>query len=363
MENNKLYRVLVVGPSGAGKSQFCNFVQNDINNSINKVSFSLNSCTQDPKSNTFERKGSHYDFIDTAGNGDNPDIDEKNFKKLVDYLKSVKQIDYILLLLSFGERLTNNTKEYIKKLGNIFTPMKFYNHLSIIFTKCPEISKEISKKNAKKYKISKEEITETLKKTFDVKNTLIDKSPEVYFIDTEFDEDTNLFNEESQQVLDEVILDQLKLKADIYKSINTSNIDIKGENVKLMIKKEQEEINVFKDKIKEINLKKGKEEEVEKKGENENLINEIKSKNENFIKRQEEINNKINKYGIYVDKLDGIETNTKSNLAFIITEVAGGVLTFGGLLLTAILPEVGPIISLAGLGMMTGGGLKKIQEP
>ena len=42
MENNKLYRVLVVGPSGAGKSQFCNFVQNDINNSINKVSFSLN---------------------------------------------------------------------------------------------------------------------------------------------------------------------------------------------------------------------------------------------------------------------------------------------------------------------------------
>jgi predicted GNAT family acetyltransferase len=165
-----------------------------------------------------------------------------------------------------------------------------------------------------------------------------------------------------RKVLDEVILDQLKLKADIYKSINTSNIDIKGENVKLMIKKEQEEINVFKDKIKEINLKKGKE-EVEKKGENENLINEIKNKNENFIKRQEEINNKINKYGIYVDKLDGIETNTKSNLAFIITEVAGGVLTFGGLLLTAILPEVGPIISLAGLGMMTGGGLKKIQEP
>lgn len=56
MENNKLYRVLVVGPTGSGKSQFFNFVQNDMNNSVNKVSFSLNSCTQDPKSNTFERK-------------------------------------------------------------------------------------------------------------------------------------------------------------------------------------------------------------------------------------------------------------------------------------------------------------------
>ena len=363
MENNKLYRILVVGPTGSGKSQFCNFVQNDINNSINKVSFSLNSCTQDPKSNTFERKGTHYDFIDSAGNGDNPDIDEKNFKKLVDYLKSVKQIDYILLLLSFGERLTNNTKEYINKLSNIFTPMKFYNHISIIFTKSPEISNEISKKNAKKYKIIKEEITKILKEAFDVKNALIDKSPEVYFIDTEIDED---INEKSQQVLDDVILEQIKLNADKYKPINTLNIDIKGENVKLMIKKEQEEINVFKDKIKEISLKKDKEEifqEVLKKEENENLINEIKNKNENFIKRQEKINNKINKYGIYVDKLDGIETNSKSNLSLIITEVTGGVITFGGLLLSAILPEVGPIIVIAGLGMMFGGFVKKVQEP
>ena len=300
MENNKLYRVLVVGPTGSGKSQFFNFVQNDMNNSVNKVSFSLNSCTQDPKSNIFERKGTHYDFIDSAGNGDNPDIDEENFKKLVDYLKSVKKIDYILLLLSFGERLTNNTKEYINKLGNIFTSMKFYNHISIIFTKSPEISKEISKKNSKKYKIIKEEITEILKEAFDVKNSLINKSPKVYFIDTEIDEDTNLFNEKSQQILDDVILEQLKLKADKYKSINTLNIDIKGENVKLMIKKEQKEINVFKDKIKEISLKKGKEEifqEVLKKGENKNLINEIKNKNENFIKRQEEIDNKIKKMG------------------------------------------------------------------
>ena len=178
--------------------------------------------------------------------------------------------------------------------------MKFYNHISIIFTKSPEISKEISKKNSKKYKIIKEEITEILKEAFDVKNSLIDKSSEVYFIDTEIDEDTNLFNEKSQQILDDVILEQLKLKADKYKSINTLNIDIKGENVKLMIKKEQKEINVFKDKIKEISLKKGKEEifqEVLKKGENKNLINEIKNKNENFIKRQEEIDNKIKKMG------------------------------------------------------------------
>ena len=362
MEINKLYRVLVVGPIGAGKSQFCNFVQNDISNSINEVRFSLNSCTQDPKSNIFEREGTHYDFIDTAGNGDSPDIDEKNFIKLIDYLKSVKQIDYILLLLSFRDRLANNTKEYLKKLGKIFTPKEFYNHISIIFTNSPKISQKNSVKILENYKIIKEEITKALKEAFNVKNALVDKSPEVFFIDTEIDEDTNSFNKESLQTVN-AILDQLKLNADKYKSINTLNIDINGENVKLKIKNDQKEINIFKEKLKEFNEKKDKEEISQKNEENEKLINEIKNKNENFIKRQEEINNKVKNYGIYVDKLDGIEANSKSNLGFIITEVAGGVLTFGGLLLSAILPEVGPIIAIAGIGMITGGGLKKLQEP
>ena len=361
MESNKLYRVLVVGPMGVGKSQFCNFVQKDIKNSINEVKFSLNPCIQDLKSNIFERQGTQNDFLDTAGCGDKPDIDEKNFIKLVDYLKSVNQIDYILLLLKFGERLADHTKVYLKKFGNIFTPYNFYNHLSIIFTNSPKKSK----KNSEQYKIIKKEITETLKEAFDVKNTLIDKSPEIYFVDTEIDEDTNLFNEKSQQTVDR-ILEQLSLKADKYKSIKTSNIDIKGENVKLRIKNAQKEINNFKEEIKKNKLKEDNKElfqEVDKKEENAKLINEIINKNETFTKRQEEINNKANKCGIYIDKLDGIEENSKSNLGFIITELAGGVLTLGGLLITAILPEVGPIIAVAGMGMMTGGGLKKIQEP
>ena len=55
---SRSFRVIVVGPTGAGKSQFCNFVQRDINNSINKVSDSLNSCTKDPYSNYFTRQTS-----------------------------------------------------------------------------------------------------------------------------------------------------------------------------------------------------------------------------------------------------------------------------------------------------------------
>ena len=48
-----------------GKSQFCNFVQKDVTNSINKVRNSLESCTQGTKSNKFKRIETNFDFIDT----------------------------------------------------------------------------------------------------------------------------------------------------------------------------------------------------------------------------------------------------------------------------------------------------------
>ena len=53
-----------------GKSQFCNFVQKDITNSINKVSDSLESCYKSPKSNKFKRNEKNFDFIDTVGSND-----------------------------------------------------------------------------------------------------------------------------------------------------------------------------------------------------------------------------------------------------------------------------------------------------
>ena len=67
---DNILRTLIVGPIGAGKSQFCNFVQKDITNSINKVSDSLESCYKSPKSNKFKRNEKNFDFIDTVGSND-----------------------------------------------------------------------------------------------------------------------------------------------------------------------------------------------------------------------------------------------------------------------------------------------------
>ena len=360
MKSNKIYRVLVLGPTGVGKSQFCNFVQKDINNSINQVDDSIISCTKEPKSNKFERGGITYEFIDTAGAGDDKEIDEINFIKLVDYIKSAKQIDYILFLLSFRERLKRDSKEYIRQLGNIFTPTEFYDHVSIIFTNTPD---NPSKKETEKVEKNKKDIREFFENTFDVKNSLKSKEIDVYFLDTEIDENTNTFNIKSQKTMD-IILEQLKLYADIYPPINTSDIDESGNNVKLKMEKEQSIIKLIKNETEKKNLKnedkkveKGlinkldnmkdlgiiKEEaeekklsqEITQKEEQQQLITGIKKKNEHFIKRQKIINNKISEEGIRVEH---INIEQSSNSAFIATSIVGGLVTVGGLLLVNVLP-------------------------
>ena len=187
---DKIYKIAVIGPTGVGKSQFCNYIQKDYTNSKNEVSDSLDSCTQDPSPNIFERQNTTFNFIDTAGNNDSTNNDDKNLEKLVNYLREIKEINNIFLLLTFGERLSNSSREYIKKLGKIFTPMEFYNHLTIIFTKSgsPEKQKKKKEKN-------KEEVTKILKESFKIEDTIIGKVPDVYFVDIEYDEDSKTFVE------------------------------------------------------------------------------------------------------------------------------------------------------------------------
>ena len=154
MSINRLYRIVVFGPTGAGKSQFCNFSQRDLENNINEVSGSLNSCTQDPKSNIFTRCGIDIELIDTAGNNDSGNNDIRNLQKVCDYLKTKEQIDYIILLLNYDDRLQNDTRDYIKTLGNIFTTNEFYTHFCVVFTHFPE--KETKKIQKTKNKHIKE---------------------------------------------------------------------------------------------------------------------------------------------------------------------------------------------------------------
>ena len=196
MSDNELYRIIVFGPTGAGKSQFCNFAQRDLDNIINKVSNSLNSCTIYPQSNFFQRNGINCELIDTAGSNDTNNKDDNNLEIVCQYLKSKGYISYIILLLNYEDRLQKDTRDYIETLGKIFTPKEFYTHLCVIFTHLPE---KQNRKVKEKKSENKKEIGKILRETFDIKES--DKLPnvKVYFVNTEIDEGESEENEEIEE--------------------------------------------------------------------------------------------------------------------------------------------------------------------
>ena len=111
---NNIFRIVLVGPTGAGKSQFCNFLRNDLSNSLYKVKASLNSCTSIPQSTIFERQNIKIELIDSPGSSDSNNNDENNLKILADYLRSKNEIHQIFLVLNFEDRLSKSTRDYLK---------------------------------------------------------------------------------------------------------------------------------------------------------------------------------------------------------------------------------------------------------
>ena len=280
MSDNEFYRILVFGPTGAGKSQFCNFAQKDLENKINKVSDSLDSCTQDPQSNVFQRNGINCELIDTAGNNDTDNNDVKNLEKVCEYLKSKEQIHYIILLLNYEDRLQKDTREYIETLGKIFTPREFYTHLCVIFTHLPE--KENKKVIEKKKKINKE-ISNLLRKTFDIKEKEQLPKTKVYFINTEIDEDDDgekKFDEKSQKTVD-ILMEQMKLDIKDFPPIYTKELDITGKSSKRRKEEQEKKIKEL-EKLLEQEKKRKEEEEKEKK----RLEEEIKKRQKDDEERR-----------------------------------------------------------------------------
>ena len=291
MEDKDLYRILVVGPTGAGKSQFCNFVQRDITNSKNKVGVGLRSCTKGPQSNIFTRNNTNYDFLDSAGSSDSDNDDIKNLNLLIDFIKKKESIDYITLLLKFGEKITNETKKYLETLGKIFTAGEFYTHLCVFFTKFPTKPK---KKDSKLKDETKKEINEILKEIFHIDKEIQIPDVKVYFIDTEIDEDDNTYDEKSQDTID-IMIKQMKLDIKKYNSINTKNFDVTGER----IENEKKQIEVLKKQLEEEKLKKEKEDEEKKR-----IIEEMQKMKEDDKKKEEELKNILKKFQEEQRKID-----------------------------------------------------------
>ena len=353
MEDKDLYRILVVGPTGAGKSQFCNFVQRDITNSKNKVGRGLRSCTKGPQSNIFTRNNTNYDFLDSAGSSDSDNDDIKNLNLLIDFIKKKESIDYITLLLKFGEKITNETKKYLETLGKIFTAGEFYTHLCVFFTKFPTKPK---KKDRALKDETKKEINEILKEIFHIDKEIQIPDVKVYFIDTEIDEDDNTYDEKSQDTID-IMIKQMKLDIKKYNSINTKNFDVTGER----IENEKKQIEVLKKQLEEEKLKKEKEEEEKKRvmeemqKMKEPIIREAQERERKFQEEQRKIDEDAKNRNIEIERLDGkISDNlsTAGNMA-----KYGAVTTASSLLSGFFLITVADISTTTGLGAVVGNAI------
>ena len=157
---SKTFTIVLLGHTGHGKSQLCNFIIKDLTNTKFKVSDGFDSQTVESQCIKFKRKIINEDFqlelIDTAGCGDSAREDEENFQKLINKLKEKKYVDLFLLVFNFREaRINGSTRDYIKLIGNTFTPTEFYNHLAIVFTHFPENPNEDDKKKTQMKMIKK----------------------------------------------------------------------------------------------------------------------------------------------------------------------------------------------------------------
>ena len=363
--NDNFIKVLMVGPMGVGKSQLCNYIQNDYENRINKVSDSLESCTQDPKSNKFNRIEKNFDFIDTAGNNDSDEIDILNLEKLVNYLKRIKKIHYIILVLKFGERFTGDTKQYIEALGKIFTIREFFCHLSIVFTKFPNDPKEEDLSTKDKFT---SDINRLLKNIFQPDE--IDNLPanEIYFINSKYDRNNELNNKKNQEIVDK-ILNNIILCQSMNSPINTENLDITGKNAKLRrqleIEKLRREIEQERKnrEIAEIQAREARrraedmeaayERERKYRKEIENLKNKNKENEREINEEREKKNNKLK-------ELDNMSQSgkelVKNGGIGLLGSIGLGLL---GAALTSVCPIVGPgmVAFAVGSGASSAGGV------
>ena len=207
------------------------------------------------------------------------------------------------MLLKFNERVTIDTRKYIETLGKIFTPGEFFNHLFIFFTKFPV---KPSKKEEKIKNKSKEEINGILKDTFKIERNMGIPVVNVYFIDTEVDEDTEEYEENSQETID-IMLKNLKLKVEMNGSIDTQSLDITGKSVDSRIEAQQKQIKQIQEML-ELEKKKREKEKLEKEKlkreiENEKINNELKKRKE---KELEEINKRLNEERKSLEEIDRI---------------------------------------------------------
>lgn len=159
-------------------------------------------------------------------------------------MQSKNEIHQILLILSFEDRLSKDTRQYLKILSWIFTPMQFMSNLIVIFTHYP---KDPDEEDIEKFYQHKYEINEELNKIFDIPSEYKSKIPQipVYHFNTKvLNKNTSPhFEENSIKASNDLINDiKFRITSSFYKPINTTNLECDKDKILFKVEQERKEL-------------------------------------------------------------------------------------------------------------------------
>ena len=221
-----LFNCILIAETGCGKSSLGNYALG-IEDAF-QVSPDPESCTKETI-RKISQLDPHICIVDTPGLMDSSGRDKIHYEQMLNVIKEMKELHFILLLFNFTcPRLSSSLKYMIKFLCNVF-PKNFAHHVGIVFTHYDhDYQMKINRKKDDPRTHKKKFIKDVMELISETTNEELFLGPPVYFLDSYIRDDNS--NAELMRLL--AFAKSLKPIKDI-----RANCDLK-------IKKEEEEFDV-----------------------------------------------------------------------------------------------------------------------
>ncbi|GAB1227342.1 hypothetical protein ENUP19_0334G0001 [Entamoeba nuttalli] len=183
LQKPKQTKLLLIGETGTGKSSLGNFI---LKKNVFKVSGSPKSETKKPLKCFGEGDRSDVVVIDTPGFNDTGNFDKDQNENIVNCVRA-EGLQGIILTMDFNvDRFTDNIKQVIAIINNVFKIKDIWKHVRIVWTKCyyytPNEDLDKGKKNKEQFK---ENIISFINQ---INGTNEDIDIPMYFVDSKPDE-------------------------------------------------------------------------------------------------------------------------------------------------------------------------------
>ncbi|GAB1218732.1 hypothetical protein ENUP19_0003G0017 [Entamoeba nuttalli] len=228
-------KLLLIGETGNGKSSHGNFI---LKKNVFKVGNNSNSETNKPLKYFGEGDRKDLIVIDTPGFNDTDNFDEEHIQNIVDCVRA-EGLQGIILTMNYNVgKFTDNIKQVIKTINDIFKIKDIWKHVCIVWTKCYNYT---PKKKLEQGKKEKEEFKENIISFINqINKTNEDIKIPMYYVDSDPDEDYD--NKRSEKEIEKLIkwgrglelIDEEEIKKLIgeYKEIKYEEKEEKGKIIK-----------------------------------------------------------------------------------------------------------------------------------